>query len=502
MYRTFGTACRALRPGATAIFALSLAGCANWSSVYRNQTVVDTFGGRQSIVITDAKQRAIHYIQHGSGANAKLKLCAEQAPDIFSVLSATASGELAVKPEQKELAAKAAAALAESGGAIERSQTVNILAMSMYRTCERFLNGEIGGTELSWQAARDQRVMVSVLAIEQLTNMIRPQIRPTASLGAGYVGSMAAAYTERLAAARAKWEKADKAKDTAQAAHTAALTAAQLPTGKNCSDIQTPADKDACAAKEETLKQATSSAKDARDYYDAILKSSDALQMEVKGATVTSEKSANIVVNVDTAAIGIIAEHVYKLAMRGSEINYDQEACLRARSERMNLAKNIQNAPSTYLDQIESLFCLSGTLKESATVLSSANDEKTLTPIQQRGQGTQNIDPIRIQTKIAVYPQVSNDSQREYLDNLLKSKSSGISNTTFYRTEKIPGYSGKNILRYFHSNDKANCNDLSRFLIATLDTEVNCIYVRGYEEKVVPGQMEIWIGPGTIIPKN
>lgn len=117
MYRTFATACRALRPEASAVLAMSLVDCANWSSVYRNQFVVDTSGGRQSVAITDANQRAIHYIQHGSGANAKLKLCAEQAPDIFSVLSATASDETVVRREQKEFAAKAAA-LAKSDGDI------------------------------------------------------------------------------------------------------------------------------------------------------------------------------------------------------------------------------------------------------------------------------------------------------------------------------------------------------------------------------------------------
>lgn len=502
MYRTLGTACRALRPGATAVFALSLVGCANWSSVYRNQTVADTSGGRQSIVITDAKQRAIHYIQHGSGANAKLKLCAEQAPDIFSVLSATASGELAVKPEQKELAAKAAAALAESGGAIERSQTVNILAMSMYRTCERFLNGEIGRTELSWQAARDQRVMVSVLAIEQLTNMIRPQIRQSSMLSAGTVGAAAAAYTEQLAAARAKWEAANKAKNMAQAAHAAALAAAKMPAGKSCLDIQTQPDKEACAAKEDTLQQAKATATETRRYYEAILEKNDAIQMAVKGATASPDISTSVISSIDPIAVKIISQTVYKIAKLGTTIDYKMEACLNARAKWLDRAENTNSELFQRLREDLNSSCNEGAANIGNETLNKPTDDKNLTSIAS-SDGTSAIAPIKITAeKLFIYPQVATDTQRESLDSLLKANSMGISNTIFYRTEKIPGYTGGNFLRYFQLNDKANCDGVNKFLNAILNTKISCIHVRGYESKVTPGQMEIWLGPETIIPKK
>ncbi|CAN7486063.1 hypothetical protein LJR038_005227 [Acidovorax sp. LjRoot38] len=502
MYRTFGTACRALRPGAIAIFALSLAGCANWSSVYRNQTVVDTSGGRQSIVITDAKQRAIHYIQHGSGANAKLKLCAEQAPDIFSVLTATASGELSVKPEQKELAAKAAAALAESGGAIERSQTVNILAMSMYRTCERFLNGEIGRTELSWQAARDQRVMISVLAIEQLTNLIRPQIRQSSTLSAGTVGAAAAAYTEQLAAARAKWEAADKAKNTAQTAHVAALAAAQLPAGKGCSDIQKEPDKDACAAKEDTLQQAKATATDTRRYYEAILEKNDAIQMAVKGAIASQDKSTSVFPTIDPTTVSIISQTVYKIAVLGSTIDYKMEGCLNARAKWLDRAENTNSELFQRLREDLNSSCNEGAANTANETLNKPTEDKNLTGIA-TGDGTSSIAPIKIAAeKLFIYPQVATDTQRESLDSLLKANSKGISNTIFYRTEKIPGYTGGNFLRYFQLDDKVNCDNVNKFLNAIINTKISCIHVRGYESKVSLGQMEVWLGPETVIPKK
>ena len=67
-----------------------------------------------------------------------------------------------------------AAAIAQSGATIERTQTVNLLRESLYRTCERYLSGAISKPTLIVQAARDQRAMVTVLAIEQLTRAIRP----------------------------------------------------------------------------------------------------------------------------------------------------------------------------------------------------------------------------------------------------------------------------------------------------------------------------------------
>jgi hypothetical protein len=65
--------------------------------------------------------------------------------------------------------------MSENASSIERSQTVNILRESMYRTCERYLSGAISKEEFIVQAARDQRTMVQVLAIEQLTGAARAQ---------------------------------------------------------------------------------------------------------------------------------------------------------------------------------------------------------------------------------------------------------------------------------------------------------------------------------------
>ena len=164
-----------------------LTGCAG--DIFRHQSVSGT-----SITAMDARQRAIianqfnRTVTETPGANKVktsevfMRFCAEPFPDIFTVVSSSLSAGVGaganVDKEKQNAQANAvatiAAALKESGTAIERSQTVNLLGMSLYRTCERYMNGAITDEELKIQASRDQQAMISILAIEQLTSLARP----------------------------------------------------------------------------------------------------------------------------------------------------------------------------------------------------------------------------------------------------------------------------------------------------------------------------------------
>lgn len=165
--------------------ALLLSGCAEGSSIYHlrsvksesavksessvpnessGQTGKDARWKQEASILTvDAKQRNVLI-------NSKLQMCAEAAPDVFSAINAAAALEADVAAK----AGKASASIAETVGTIERTQTINLLRESMFRTCERYLNGAIGPAQLVVQAARDQRAMVKILAIEQLTRTARP----------------------------------------------------------------------------------------------------------------------------------------------------------------------------------------------------------------------------------------------------------------------------------------------------------------------------------------
>ncbi len=202
----------ALRLAALMSFC-ALAACAETNTVYRNRTL-----GDPGIVTVDAKQRSTY----SAKVNNHLAICAEAAPDAFSAMSMSAAGELGLNPNKQELQTRAAIALAEAAGTIERTQTINLLRESMYRTCERYISGAISKEEFVVQAARDSRNMVSVLAIEQLTGAVR---RPSTILVAGGTtadvrspGETAVLIeraAERLARAEIEKKSADQALDAA-----------------------------------------------------------------------------------------------------------------------------------------------------------------------------------------------------------------------------------------------------------------------------------------------
>ena len=158
--------------------------------------------------------------------NSVLRICSEPPPDVFSAI--TASLDLNASPTQGgAVSVGLSAFLNENAATIERTQTINILRESMYRTCERYMSGAISENEFIVQAARDQRVMAAVLAIEQLTGV--QKAASTALTAASSAMSSAVSgglspeamtalkeawkdYTSLQAKANAKKEEADDSK--------------------------------------------------------------------------------------------------------------------------------------------------------------------------------------------------------------------------------------------------------------------------------------------------
>jgi hypothetical protein len=77
------------------------------------------------------------------------------------------------------------------GSTIARTQSVNLLREIMFRTCERYMNGAIDELEMTIQAARDHRLIVSILAIEQLTGAVTPRPVTISASGSGTAGASA-----------------------------------------------------------------------------------------------------------------------------------------------------------------------------------------------------------------------------------------------------------------------------------------------------------------------
>jgi hypothetical protein len=175
-----------------------LAGCsANHNTAFRHQSITGS-----SVTLIDAKQRAIYSRFAGSGNAEIQRFCAEPSPDVFSVVAQAFSGGVnfgkTADPKALEVALNAAFNSAEQGSTIPRTQTINMLREMMFRTCERYLSGGINELELPLQAIRDQRLMVSILAIEQLTGAVTAKPVVIGASASGSSGSSGAEAALRL----------------------------------------------------------------------------------------------------------------------------------------------------------------------------------------------------------------------------------------------------------------------------------------------------------------
>lgn len=186
------------------LLAVLAAGCSG--SIYRQRPVV----GAEPVAITvDARQRVLlSQLDNRRGNNDPIfrRFCAEPSPDVFTVLGVSASGggSLGLGANSSVNASlQAAFSSSETGATIARTQTLNMLREMMFRTCERYLSGAISADEFPIIAARDQRIMVSILAIEQLTGSITPRAVSLTAGGTAQTGMNATEMVRLLTEARA-----------------------------------------------------------------------------------------------------------------------------------------------------------------------------------------------------------------------------------------------------------------------------------------------------------
>lgn len=212
---------------------IALGGCsANRNSIYRHAAIV---GDDAAITVVDAKQRLI--VSNVAQAGGVRRFCSEPSPDVFSVVAQalSAGGTLGkgADPSAVQAALSAAFSSSEQGTSIARTQTINMLKEVMFRTCERFLNGGIGANELPIQAVRDQRLMVSILAIEQLTGSVGLKPVVVGATASGTAGGSSSDAVVRLDDAN----KALQSKLAAQQTRQAAMTELNKEPAKDCDVI-------------------------------------------------------------------------------------------------------------------------------------------------------------------------------------------------------------------------------------------------------------------------
>ncbi len=145
--------------------AVVLAGCGNLTSVYHRPDF-DAKG-----VVMDAKQRAIVVKQWRGGAIRKSFACAEPSPDAMASFAASLGAEV---KDPKAIEAAVRAAFGDSAASLGgRTATIQLFRDALYRACEALMNDAIEEAEYLLLSQKYQDAMVTLLAIEQLTNMNR-----------------------------------------------------------------------------------------------------------------------------------------------------------------------------------------------------------------------------------------------------------------------------------------------------------------------------------------
>ncbi|MBX3724476.1 MAG: hypothetical protein KF823_00985 [Xanthomonadales bacterium] len=264
-----------------AVVCLLLSGCARLTSIHRTANLP---GDKPHAISVDAKQRMVLTQPWSNQHGTVLRICAEPPPDAFTALATSVGAEASVSGEASaDIAAKLATSLSENAATIERSQTINVLREFMYRNCERYLSGAIDSDEFVVQAARDQQLIVQVLAIEQLTGASRAQAAVLTTMAQAAASGVSDASLEILAAARSGLEAAQATSDKAlvdanglpPVGHCPALPIDPAAPPAGVTAAQATAKNDACAAAKVTQARTSEAQAHLAVVQDAVARQAD-----------------------------------------------------------------------------------------------------------------------------------------------------------------------------------------------------------------------------------
>lgn len=161
--------------------------------------------------VLEADERLLTYSTRvdTSGKNTEV-LCPEPSPDALKTLAGSLSLE-------KEDVAALAAAFQESGASIGlRTHSIQLLRDQLYSICQAYGNAGITPSAYRMMLTRNQRNTVALMAIEQLTGVVRsPSVTLSGSATADRAGAVLE-LTNQLNAANAKYKDMDAKTDEAK----------------------------------------------------------------------------------------------------------------------------------------------------------------------------------------------------------------------------------------------------------------------------------------------
>ena len=168
--------------GISLAFSIVISCGANYTSIYRDYSVVDIkpdgAPDATKTVLIDAKQRAIlsnpqfypDSLGQGDYTYRGTVICAEPSPDALSAVASTLSGSFGAFSGGKEAKGALAAAVQEAVAELGfRNATIQLLRDGLYRQCEAYMNRMIDRTKYHSISKKYINAMVTLLAIEQIT---------------------------------------------------------------------------------------------------------------------------------------------------------------------------------------------------------------------------------------------------------------------------------------------------------------------------------------------
>lgn len=322
--------CRPFFIGRVVFFLTALliaSGCARLNSIHRTTS---PYSDRAHILSIDAKQRNVISAVAKNDVDQKTyrRFCSEPPPDVFTALASSLSANLDGSVSAQQAQAVTAAlktTMSENAATIERTQTVNILREAMFRNCERYLSGAASTDEFIVQAARDQRAMVHILAIEQITGVSRAQSTALTTLAKATSSGTTEETVKILDIAHQKEVEAKEASvAAAKAAHAQAPEGdcASMPKAPNdqVTEAQLKDKKAKCASAE----QAAAAHKDAAAHYATVVatvqRQGDALAAAWGAASAAQQQGA--ATNKDIAAV------VLDIVQQNDRFNEVEMACV------------------------------------------------------------------------------------------------------------------------------------------------------------------------------
>lgn len=309
-----------------------VSGCAQLTT-YNHSRIVKPNVVEQTFI--DAKQRVIVTVP---GANpdgsAFIRFCAEPSPDALSALAAAGNGGLTAAEKASLQAAFSFSETASNIGL--RTQSIQLMRDAMYRICEGVASGVLTSGQFETLHRRFQNSMVAILAIEQLTGVVKPagaQLSTSSGIGAA---KEIAAFSENAA----KAQEASIAADADAKTKAKALTDAQdkakayLTTAGVAEDALTSDQQKSYAPLKESVTKATA-AKAAADTTAAAANDKLAIYQTgmnaVGGGNMATSGTATLTGGtggpIDAAAATAIAEAVSAIVSEELDIGFLREAC-------------------------------------------------------------------------------------------------------------------------------------------------------------------------------